>query len=141
MKKFEEMSFEEMSFEEKKEIVSLFSCWLKGYTKEVIMKVMEIQEEIINNDFSMNLMRELKKREEEEAESFNRSIESLFSNFEVFKEYDPHNNPLTHSQSYRDILYDMYIRRQKAIPTGGGQSPRQFKNFLKNSLLFKVMRV
>lgn len=30
--------------------------------------------------------------------------------FETFKQYDPHNHPLTHSHSYRDILHDVYIK-------------------------------
>lgn len=102
--------FEDMKLEERKEVVALFGCWLSHYTQEVIVKVMEKSEEIINNEFAMNLLRELKKREDEEVEDFNRSLESLFGSFDTFKEYDPHNHPLTHSKSYIDILHDMYIK-------------------------------
>ena len=101
----------DLSYEEKKEIDALFANWLKSYTHEVIVKVMELREEIINNEFAMNLLRELKKREEEEKKDFERSIASLLGAFDDYKEYNPHNHPLTHAGSYRDILYDMFIRK------------------------------
>jgi hypothetical protein len=102
--------FEEMNTTEKQEIKELFANWLSHYTHEVIVKVMERSEEIINNEFAMNLLRELKEREEKEQEDFTNSIGNLMEHFETFKEYDPHNHPLTHAGSYRDILYDMFIR-------------------------------
>ena len=37
-------------------------------------------------------------------------IEVLFTDYEEFKKYNPHNHPLQHSDSYRDVLYDMYIK-------------------------------
>ena len=36
----------------------------------------------------------------------------LLENFEEFKQYDTHSHILTHSKSYRDILYDMYIDKK-----------------------------
>ena len=105
------MKFNEIeSIKEKNEIVLLFSNWLKRYTHEVIVKVIERKDEIINNEFAMKLLKELKEREEKEVIYFNDSIDSLMFDFENFKEYDPHTHPLTHSNSYRDILYDMYIK-------------------------------
>lgn len=102
--------FEEMNREEKKEVVLLFNNWLKDYTHEVIIKVMEKREDIINNDFVMKLLRELKEREEKEADEFKNYIDWLLFDFEAYKEFNPHNHVTTHSNSYRDILYDMYIR-------------------------------
>ena len=102
--------FEEMHREERNEVVLLFANWLNYYTDTVIMKVMERRDEIIANDFAMNLLRELKTRDEEEAKDFAHSIGRLMMNFEDFKEYDPHNHPVTHAKSYRDVLYDMYIK-------------------------------
>lgn len=101
----------DLSYEERKEITALLANWLKNYTHEVIVIVMERREEIINNEFAMNLLRELKKREEEEMKDFESSITSLLGCFDDFKKYNPHNHPLTHAGSYRDILYDMFIRR------------------------------
>jgi hypothetical protein len=102
--------FEELTREEQNEIEALFSNWLKRYTHEVILKVMQRSEEIINNEFAMNLLKELKEREEKEFEQFTFSIKSLFHDYETYKEYDPHNHPLEHAGSYRNVLYDMYIR-------------------------------
>lgn len=95
---------------ERDEIVLLFANWLKDYTHEVIIRVLEKRDEIINNEFAMNLLKELKTREEKEKADFDNSMANLLSDFDKYKEYNPHNNPLTHAKSYRDILYDMYIR-------------------------------
>ena len=102
--------FDKLSYDEKAEVVAWFSNWLKNYTHEVIIKVLERRDEILANDFAMNLMKELFEREAKENKDFNSSIDSLMNNFETFKEYNPHNHPVTHSDSYRDVLYDMYIR-------------------------------
>ena len=104
------MKFNEIeSIKERNEIVLLFSNWLRPYTHEVIVKVLDRTDEIINNEFAMKLLKELKEREEELI-LFNDSIDSLMIDFETFKQYDPHTYSLTHSKSYRDILYDMYIK-------------------------------
>ena len=101
--------FEELDYEERKEIAKLFANWLKKYSNDVIIKVVEKREEIINNELVMRMLRELKEREEEEREDFEHSIGNLLRDFEVFKKYNVRNNPLTHSESYRDVLHDMYF--------------------------------
>lgn len=88
----------------------LFANWLKPYTHDVIVKVMKRRDEIINNEFAMNLLHELRLRDHKEEKEFYENITWLFNSFDANKEYDPHNHPLTHAGSYRDILYDMYIR-------------------------------
>ena len=103
--------FEEMTYNERNEIVELFSNWLKDYTHEVIVIVMAKRDEIIENEFAMNLLKELYNREEKESDDFNHSIDLLLTNYEEFKKYDPHSHVLSHSSSYRDVLYDMYIKR------------------------------
>lgn len=102
--------YEEMSFNEQREVAELFANWLGRYTHEVIIKVMEKREEILNNDFTMNLLRELKDRTEKEQSKMAESMHFLLDDFDNFKEYDPHNNALTHADSYRNVLYDMYIK-------------------------------
>ena len=102
-------NFKERELNEKKFIGKIVGNWLKDYTQEVILRVLEKRDEIINNEFTMNLLRELYEREQKENEEFNNDITSLLENFEEFKEYDTHKHLLTHSKSYRDILYDMYI--------------------------------
>lgn len=102
--------FEEMTYTEKNEIAALFAAWLKRYTHKVIVAVMERRDEIIANEFAMSLLRELKARQEVETAEFAREMYYFLDDCESFKEYDPHSHPLTHSGSYRDILYDMYIK-------------------------------
>ena len=99
-----------MILEERKETTLLFANWLKPYTHEVIIKVMEKKEENLSNAFAMNLLKELKEREEKEIKEFAHSIGNLIDEFETFKEFDPHNNPITHADSYRNVLYDMFIK-------------------------------
>lgn len=100
----------DMGLDERKEICELLANWLEPYTGEVVVKVMAKREEIINNEFTMMLLTELKAREDKERTEFLHSIGSLFSVYDNYKEYDPHNHPLEHAKSYRDVLYDLYIR-------------------------------
>ena len=102
--------FNEFSDHEKDQITKYMSNWLKNYTEAVIMRVMEKREQIINDRLAMHLITELYLREEIETNDFTYSIRCLLDNFDTFKKYDPHNNPLQHSDSYRDVLYDMYIK-------------------------------
>ena len=101
--------FNELSYEERKEITSLFTNWLKMYTHEAIVKVLERKDEIINNEFTMKLLIELRDRQCTEAKDFEMNIEMMLRSDEL-NDYNPHCHPITHSQSYRDVLYDMYIR-------------------------------
>ena len=103
-------TWEEMTYEEQKEVTKIFSNWLRPYTDTVIMKVLAIRDQIIENEYAMNLLMELYERQATEYEDFTHSIGSIMRDYETFSQYDPHNHPLTHSGSYRDVLYDMYIK-------------------------------
>ena len=104
------MRFDDMTVEEQKNVSVLFSNWLKCYTHDIIVNVIAKRDEIINNTFVMDMLRELKEREERESNEFTKDIRYLLMDYDAYKEFDPHIHPLTHSNSYRDILYDMYIR-------------------------------
>lgn len=106
------MKYSEMNWEQKKEILPLISAWLQPYTHDVILRVAKRIDEITNNEFAMMLIKELAEREEQEKERFTSHLEFLFDDYETFAEHDPHNNPLTHANSYRNVLYDMYIKKQ-----------------------------
>lgn len=103
------MKFEELEYTEQKEVIELFANWLKHYTHEVIKNVLARRDEIISNDFSMNLLRELKIRDERESKDFTSSLGFMMKDFDQFSKFDPHTHATTHASSYRDILYDMYI--------------------------------
>ena len=103
-------NYEEMTYGEQREIAGLFANWLKNYTKEVILKVMKKRDDIISNDFAMNLLIELNEREDKEETEFYNDISHLLDDYKTFKDYDPHSHVITHSGSYRDVLYDMFIK-------------------------------
>lgn len=102
--------FIELDYTEQQKISTLFYYWLKPYTHEVIKKILERQDEIINNEFAMNLLKELADRTIKENNEFKSDIAFMMQDFENLSECDPHNHPITHAGSYRDILYDMYIK-------------------------------
>lgn len=102
--------FEQLTREEKAEMTILIANWLSKYTHEVIVEVLKKRDEIINNEFAVNLLKELKTREDKERSKFADNIGWMLRNPEEFNKYDPHNHSLTHANSYRDILYDMYIK-------------------------------
>jgi hypothetical protein len=102
--------FVDLDFKEQKEVAALFANWLSYYTHEVIVKVLAKRDEILENDFAMGLIKELKIRSDKERKEFELSIEFMMKDFDGFSKYDPHNHALEHSKSYRDVLYDMYIK-------------------------------
>ena len=106
-----EKKFNELNSTEQNDIAKLFACWLHPYTHEVVVRVLARRDKILANDSAMSLLRELYQREQSEAKDELYSIKSLLENFETFKEYGIHNHVITHSSSYRDVLYDLYIRK------------------------------
>jgi len=102
--------FEELNYSEQREVSKMFANWLGCYTHEVIVKVLAKRDEILNNDFAMGLIKELKGRDDAERKEFAESIEFMMKDFEGFSKFDPHNHALSHAKSYRDVLYDMYIK-------------------------------
>lgn len=107
------MKYAEMELAQRTEIAELFENWLSVYTEKVIGQVAVRADEIINDEFSMNLIRELKVRADKEKE------ERIWVFKYILNSTDGdacgvHNHPLTHSKSYRDVLYDMYIKNLEA---------------------------
>lgn len=84
--------------------------WLAPYTDEVYKKVMGRMEEIINNNFALNLIDELYEREQKEKEEEINTILFSLGHEDDIEKYGIHNHCLSHSNSYRDVLYDMFIR-------------------------------
>lgn len=103
--------WENLSYSEQCEVAELFTVWLKPYTKQVINRVARRADEILENEHAMNLIRELYKRETKEQKDFESHIKCLLDDYKAFAKHSPHNHALTHAESYRNILYDMYIER------------------------------
>lgn len=102
--------FEELTFNEQEEVLNYFYNWMKNYTDKVIKRVMKNFDEILNNEFAFNMIKELYEREMKEKKEEARSLRYLICNYEDFEQYDIRNHCLEHSDSYRDVLYDMFIR-------------------------------
>lgn len=99
--------FDEYTIEERKEICSYLETWLVMYNNEVINKVLDNIDDIINNEFVMNMLKQLHERTLKEKEDFKRNLRFKLEN-DIDSDF--HNKCLTHSNSYRDVLYDMYIK-------------------------------
>ena len=86
--------------------------WLGYYTHEVIARVMAKFEEIENNECAVHLIKELYRRTLKQKEDELKDFKYLMNKEcrKKFIEYDIHNHPIEHAYSYRDVLYDMFIR-------------------------------
>gem|GEM_PF-4467564 len=111
------MKISEMKYDQRKELAELLEAWLSMYVDEVYVKVMNQLPQIVENEMAMNFLRELKKRQDEEKEDRIRTIGCGFWTLEEDKKIEDdarlHTDCLSHSKSYRDVLYDMYIREKK----------------------------
>lgn len=67
----------ELNYKEQTELAELLEAWLSEYITEVIEWVTPKVEEIINDDMSMMMLRELKARQEDEKRDRVNSFESL----------------------------------------------------------------
>ena len=96
---------------EQRAFAEKLQLWLGEYTQEVFEHVMKNHmEEIINNDFSLKLIDELYERTLKEREDEIRHIEFALGHNDWENLATLHLHPLEHSDSYRNVLYDMYIR-------------------------------
>ncbi len=104
-----------MTIERKEKVraaAPLLAYWLEPYTEEVIKKVLKKVDEIIDNEFTMHLLQELYDRGQKEKEDFINQITFLTTDYDTYSEFNVRNNILTHADSYREVLADMYIRNK-----------------------------
>lgn len=103
------------TYDEKQELASKLYTWLHQYTQDCIDRVFDQIDDIINNEFAMQMINELYKRTTKEAKDEKTTMYYYLLNIEEGEEndgYDLHNHCLTHSNSYRDILWDMFIDKK-----------------------------
>lgn len=88
--------------------------WLKEYTNEVIHRVLKNIKEIRDSDFACWMLKELYIREEKSLTNFKFIMNVMIDEYTKKGKADnnPRLNVLEHPQSYRDVLYDMYIRKE-----------------------------
>ena len=99
--------FEDMTLNEQKDLTEILWSWLDYYTDEVINNVIPKVNDIINNEAAMFMLKELYLRDREETIDYRESLHRCLRNGAVsdFRRI----KSITHSQSYRDVLADMYI--------------------------------
>ena len=103
------------NYEELEHLANLLENWLSMYTESVIAKVMPRVNEILASEMAVNFLEELYEREQKEKQDRRYSMKYILERLAQGMETDSHienfhNHCITHSKSYRDILYDMYIR-------------------------------
>lgn len=96
------------------ETTEILANWLIFYTNDIVTRVMGRLDDILNSEAAMQMLRELKEREDAERKEFTSSLRLLGNSEEYRKTFiehglNIHNHGLTHSSSYRDVLYDWYI--------------------------------
>ena len=91
------------------ESIKLVANWLKNYSNDVVVRVMENYDQIINDKTTYNMLYKLYFQENKENETFIYEIEHIVKNG-VTDETKDMLRLGECSRSYRDVLYDLYIR-------------------------------
>lgn len=92
-----------------KEAIKIVANWLKDYSNDVVVRVMEKYEQIINDKTTYTMLSKLYKEENKEEETFIHDIEYMVK-FGITDETKDMLRLGDYSQSYREVLYDLYIR-------------------------------
>lgn len=91
------------------ESIRIVANWLKDYNNDVVVKVMEKYEQIINDKTTYTMLSKLYEEEKIEHTTFIHDIEYMVK-FGIKDETKDMLRLVEYSRSYRDVLYDLYIR-------------------------------
>lgn len=89
--------------------IKIVANWLKHYSNEVVVRVMEKYEQIINDKTTYTMLSKLYEEENKEEETFIHDIEYMVK-FGIKDETKDMLRLVEWSRSYREVLYDLYIR-------------------------------
>ena len=89
--------------------IKIVANWLKYYSNEVVVKVMEKYEQIINDKTTYTILSKLYVEENKEEKTFIHDIEYMVK-YGIEEDTLDMLRISEHSQSYREVLYDLYIR-------------------------------
>ena len=89
--------------------IKIVSNWLKNYSNEVVVRVMEKYEQIINDKTTYTMLSKLYEEENKEEETFIHDIGYMVK-YGIKDETKDMLRFGEYSQSYREVLYDLYIR-------------------------------
>ena len=93
--------------EEMQLLAAQFNTWLDVYVDEVRKFALEQIDDILSDPTSLYLLAELHERTEKEKKE---GQDDFYWFLQYGHEYRPRNHVLTHSSSYRDVLYDKYLK-------------------------------
>ena len=91
------------------EEIKIVANWLKDYSNDVVVRVMEKYEDIINDVTTYTMLYKLYMKENQENETFIDDIEHI-AKFGVTEDTKDMLRLGEYSSSYREVLYDLYIR-------------------------------
>ena len=89
--------------------IKIVANWLKNYSNEVVVRVMEKYEQIIKDKTTYTMLSKLYEEENKEEETFIHDIEYMVK-FGIKDETKDMLRLVEWSRSYREVLYDLYIR-------------------------------
>ena len=92
-----------------KEAIKIVANWLKNYSNEVVVRVMKNYDTIINDKTTYTMLSKLYEEENKEEETFIHDIEYMVR-YGIKDETKDMLRLGEYSQSYREVLYDLYIR-------------------------------
>ena len=89
--------------------IKIVANWLKDYNNNVVVRVMEKYEQIINDKTTYTMLSKLYEEENKEEETFIHDIEYMVK-YGIKDETKDMLRLGEYSRSYREVLYDLYIR-------------------------------
>ena len=89
--------------------IKIVANWLKDYSNGVVVKVMEKYEQIINDETTYTMLSKLYEEESKEEREFSNDIRNIVE-YGVKNETKDMLRIGERSRSYREVLYDLYIR-------------------------------
>lgn len=89
--------------------IKIVANWLKYYNSEVVVRVMKNYDTIINDKTTYTMLSKLYEQENKEEETFIHDIEHMIK-YGIKDETKDMLRIGEWSRSYRDVLYDLYIR-------------------------------
>ena len=91
------------------EAIKIVANWLKDYRNDIIVRVMEKYEQIINDKTTYTMLSKLYEKENKEEETFIYDIEHIVK-YGITDETKDMLRLGEYSNSFREVLYDLYIR-------------------------------
>ena len=90
-------------------VIKIVANWLKNYSNDVVVRIMKNYDTIINDNTTLTLLSALYQKENKEEVNFILDIKHI-SEYGIEEETKDMLRLVENSRSYRDVLYDLYIR-------------------------------